>query len=149
MTIPLESLKKKVKQILGNDIVRTYANFDNLYIFIKPRNVLRNISILNSNSEFGGFQLTDCFAEDQLQNKKRFFIYYHLLSYALKKPLFVVTDIQDGEMLQSLTILFQNANWFEREIFDMFGIQFFDHPDIRRLLAENKNDFPLRKSTKE
>ena len=146
MTCTLREYQKKIKQILGSDIVKTYANFDQLYVYIKQRNVLRNVSILNSNSEFGGFQLVDCFAEDCLQDKKCFFIYYQLLSYVTKQSLFVVTDVQDGEMVQSLTILFENANWFEREIFDMFGIQFYDHPDMRRLLAKNENGFPLRKN---
>jgi NADH-quinone oxidoreductase subunit C len=132
--------KKKIKQILGSDIIKTYDNFGQFYITINSKNILRIVSILNANSELAFSSLTDYFAADFIQINKTFAIYYQLVSYNLKSSLFITTDILEGEIMQSISLLFENANWFEREIFDMFGIQFNNHPDMRRLL--NRPDFP-------
>jgi NADH-quinone oxidoreductase subunit C len=140
--------KKKIKQVLGNNIIKTYSEIDQYYINIKSKNVLRGISILYVNSELLFNSLVDCFAVDFIKINKTFAIYYQLLSYKLQSKLFVITEISEGEITQSLSMLFENANWFEREIFDMFGIQFNDHLDMRRLLNhDNFSEFPLRKNS--
>lgn len=145
MLFPLHQ-KKIIKSVLGKDIVKTAELNDNFYIYLRNSSILRCISILKSNIELNFSVLVDCFAVDCIQKSKCFSIYYQLISYKLQKTIFIVTDIQENELMQSLTILFDNANWYEREIFDMFGITFNDHPDMRRILnPHDHNSFPLRK----
>ncbi|GHT89345.1 hypothetical protein FACS1894113_4210 [Alphaproteobacteria bacterium] len=127
--------KKLIKQILGKDIVKTNEFFGNFYVYIRPQNILRTISVLKSNSELAFASLVDCFAAPNEKNNKFFTIYYQLLSFKLNTRVFVATDLPNGDNIQSLTILFENANWFEREIFDMHKISFKDHPNMREIFC--------------
>lgn len=126
--------QKLVKSILGKDILKIDYLNGNLYFNISQSVVLRCMSILGSNTETLFSSLTDCFAVDYLKLRGEFSIFYQLHSYKLDKNIFVVTNIKENDQIQSMTVLFENANWYEREIFDMFGIKFSDHPDMRRIL---------------
>lgn len=126
--------KRLIKSILGKEISETTLRAGNLYFTIKQNTVLRCMSILRSNTETLFSALTDCFAVDYLKQREEFSIYYQLHSYKLDKNIFVVTSVKQNEQIKSATVLFENANWYEREIFDMFGIKFIDHPDMRRIL---------------
>ena len=138
--------QKLVKSILGKEISKTdYVN-NNLYFNINQSVVLRCMSILGSNTETLFSSLTDCFAIDYLKQRGEFSIFYQLHSYKLDKNIFIVTSIKESDRIQSMTVLFENANWYEREIFDMFGIKFSDHPDMRRILnCDIKSGFQLLK----
>lgn len=138
--------QKLIKSLLGKDISEIKLLSGNLYFSINQNSVLRCMSILNSNTETLFSTLTDCFAVDYLRQRGEFSIYYQLHSYKLDKNIFIVTNVKENEQVQSATVLFENANWYEREIFDMFGIKFNDHPDMRRIL--NRDDtfgFPMLK----
>lgn len=139
--------EKLIKSILGKDISEIKENAGNLYFVINQGAILRCLSILSSNTETLFSALTDCFAVDYLEQKGVFSIYYQLHSYKLDKNIFLVNNIRPNDKVQSVTVLFENANWYEREIFDMFGIMFNDHPDMRRIL--NRDDisgFPMIKN---
>lgn len=132
----LES-QKLIESLLGKDVSSIRFHCENLYIIVPFNKVLRCMSILSSNSEVAFSTLTDCFAVDLLEQQGEFSIYYQLRSYRLNKDIFIVTHIKETDQMQSATVLFENANWYEREIFDMFGIIFKDHPDLRRILCSN------------
>ncbi|MDR1391563.1 MAG: NADH-quinone oxidoreductase subunit C [Holosporales bacterium] len=138
--------RKLAKAILGNVIVRSECIGENLYFNINSDAVLESVKSLSSNAATLFSTLTDCFAVDFLKQKERFSIFYQLHSYKIARSIFIMTDIRKDEKMQSVTTVFENANWYEREIFDMFGIEFHDHPDMRRILTLNSEGmFPLRK----
>lgn len=139
-------LLKQIGLLFGKNVVLSEVLNDYIYIQVYPNLLLKSLSILNSSSELSFSTLTDCFAVDYLKQKNAFMIFYQLHSYKLDKTIFIKTRLQLNDNMQSISVLFPNADWYEREIFDMFGIIFFDHPDLRRLLNHHsKSGFPLRK----
>ncbi|HST06067.1 MAG TPA: NADH-quinone oxidoreductase subunit C [Chloroflexia bacterium] len=90
--------------------------------------------------------LTDLTAVDYPSRAKRFDIVIHLFSMSLGHLLRVKSAVADGETIDTVSGVWKAANWEEREVFDMFGIVFAGHPDLRRiLLAEDWEGYPLRK----
>ena len=94
--------------------------------------------------------LSDCFAADFPDREKRFEIVYNFFSLKLNDRLLLKIILSDSEKLPSITSLHNSANWYEREIYDLFGIEFENHPDLRRLLTDYgfvghplRKDFPL------
>ncbi len=98
--------------------------------------------------------LLDITAVDYLGRKeKRFELVYHLLSLSEKMRLRIKVELGEGEKIPTLSFLWKNANWLEREVYDMFGIEFQGHPDLRRILLYPefkghplRKDYPLKKS---
>ncbi len=91
-------------------------------------------------------QLIDILAADYPGREKRFKIYYLLLSHENNLRIKVSSDFNIDEKIPSITKIYPSANWMEREVFDMYGIKFKNHPDLRRILTDyNFKGFPLRK----
>ena len=91
-------------------------------------------------------QLIDITAVDYPERDKRFKMVYLLLSHEKNSRIKIEFDIKEGEILSSLTSIFPSANWMEREVFDMYGVEFKDHPDLRRILTDyGFKGHPLRK----
>lgn len=91
-------------------------------------------------------QLTDIVGVDDFPNEKRFRIIYLFLNLKTHQRCAIEVAIKDGESVPSLVRFFPSANWCEREVFDMFGISFEGHPDLRRILTDYMFEgFPLRK----
>ena len=95
-------------------------------------------------------QLIDICGVDYLGREKRFDVVYHLLSYKLNKRIRVKVHVDEKDYVPSVSKIFSAANWYEREVWDLFGIKFSDHPDLRRLLTDYdfaghplRKDFPL------
>ena len=138
--------QKLIKSILENEIIKIETINNNLYINVYPSTVLKSLSILSYNTDLLFETLTDCFAVDYSKQRQIFSIFYQLHSYKIDKTIFIKTDVSKDDNVQSVNMLFSNANWYEREIFDMFGIKFFDHPDLRRILSHHTSkNFLLRK----
>ena len=99
-----------------------------------------------------GFDLlVDITAVDWPEREARFDVVYHWLNLTSQERLRVKVSVADGEAAPSLTGRFKTADWFEREVFDMFGIRFKGHPDLRRILMDSRwqghplrKDYPLR-----
>jgi NADH/F420H2 dehydrogenase subunit C len=115
-------------------------------VLIPYDRLLETISIV-SNHQQGRFeQLTTITAIDDPSLKDRFCVSYHFLSMTYHERLIIKLNINESTPIPSITRLFSCANWYEREVFDMFGIKFVGHPNLKRLL--NEDDFvgyPLRK----
>jgi len=142
----IEDLEKKINSELTTKIKESKILHDQLYLSIKSENLLDVILLLKTNKDTKFKQLIDITAVDYPENKKRFKIVYLLLSHEFNQRILVNYFINENEKISSLVNIFPSANWMEREIFDMYGIKFNDHPDLRRILTDyGFEGFPLRK----
>ena len=142
----IEDLEKKINSELTTKIKESKILHNQLYLSINSEDLLDVILLLKTNKDTKFKQLIDITAVDYPENKKRFKIVYLLLSHEFNKRILVSYFINENEKISSLVNIFPSANWMEREIFDMYGIKFSDHPDLRRILTDyGFEGFPLRK----
>jgi len=142
----IEDLEKKINSELTTKIKESKILHDQLYLSINSENLLDVILLLKTNKDTKFKQLIDITAVDYPENKKRFKIVYLLLSHEFNQRILISYFINENEKISSLVNIFPSANWMEREIFDMYGIKFNDHPDLRRILTDyGFEGFPLRK----
>ena len=114
---------------------------------IRPEFLTRIVDFLRNDTRLQFDVLVDITAVDYLGRKPRFTVVYHLLSLPFNRRLRLKADVDDGEpVLDSLTPWWGSANWLEREVWDMFGIRFAGHPNLKRILMyEEFQGHPLRK----
>ena len=142
----IEDLEKKINSELTTKIKESKILHNQLYLSINSEDLLDVISLLKTNKDTKFKQLIDITAVDYPENKKRFKIVYLLLSHEFNQRILINFFINENEKISSLVKIFPSANWMEREIFDMYGIKFNDHPDLRRILTDYSFEgFPLRK----
>jgi|TARA_B100001750_G_C15425229_1_gene555160 NADH-quinone oxidoreductase subunit C len=140
----LEQLKEKLKIIFPDSEVQ--VSYHQLSFVIKSKEILSSVKVLMENDDFNLEQLIDITAVDFPNRSKRFEIIYHFLSLKNNLRIRLKSQINEDEQVESLVNLFVCANWFEREVFDMYGIVFSKHPDLRRILTDYEfQGFPLRK----
>ena len=146
MSITVKDLEKAVNSGLSTSIKKSEINFDQLFIDIDLEDLVPTILFLRTNNKCRFKQLIDITAVDYPENKKRFKIVYLLLSHELNQRIILSYYIDENHKIPSLTKIFPSANWMEREVFDMYGIKFTDHPDLRRILTDyGFEGYPLRK----
>jgi len=146
MSTTVNDLEKAVNSGLTTAVKKSQINFNQLYIDINVEDIISTILFLKTNERCKFKQLIDITAVDYPPREKRFKIVYLLLSHENNLRIIISTNIEDKEMVSSITKIFPSANWMEREIFDMYGISFKDHPDLRRILTDyNFEGYPLRK----
>ncbi len=139
--LDLLTLGKLAPMILSNKI-----EFGELTVEIAASNISAFVEELLRNRMMEYTTLVDITAIDNPSNPQRFTVVYHFLSMTQNQRLRVHTHIADGETIASITPIHPSANWFEREVFDMFGIAFTGHPDLRRILTDyGFEGYPLRK----
>ena len=120
--------------------------FGQIQINVSADDLMSTLEFLKDNESCQFRQLTDIAGVDFPEREKRFDVIYHFLSFKYNARVRVKTQISENESIHSITQLFPAANWFEREAFDMYGIQFTDHPDLRRILTDyGFEGYPLRK----
>ena len=142
----LINLEKKINSELTTKINSSKVKHEQLYLNIDSEDIIDVLLFLKTNQATKFKQLIDITAVDFLENEKRFKIVYLLLSHEFNTRVLVDSYINDSEIIPSITKIFPSANWMEREVFDMYGISFKDHPDLRRILTDyNFDGFPLRK----
>ena len=144
--INLSDLEKKINSELATKIKLSEIKHNQLYLYIECENLIDVLVFLKS-SNFTKFrQLVDITAVDYPEENERFKLIYLLLSHELNSRIILSYTINEKEVIPSVTEIFPSANWMEREVFDMYGIKFKDHPDLRRILTDyNFEGFPLRK----
>ncbi len=117
-----------------------------LEIKTEPVKIFKVIKELKEDTKLLFDQLIDVTAIDYPSREKRFDIIYLLISLTLNQRILVKTSIDESTALESITIIHKAANWYERECYDLFGIQFSNHPDLRRIMTDyNFEGHPLRK----
>ena len=122
------------------------VSFNELNIDVAPANIFGLIEFLKADATCRFSTLVDITAVDYPNRPKRFDVVYHLLSMYQNQRIRLRVSIRDEDMLPSVTDIHPSANWFEREVFDMFGILFSGHPDLRRILTDyGFRGHPLRK----
>ncbi len=146
MSITVNDLANTVRSSLTNTIKNSEINFGQLFININLENLISTVLFLKTNKECKFKQLVDITAVDYPQSEKRFKIVYLLLSHENNLRIVININIDEKDTVPSITKIFPSANWMEREVFDMYGISFKDHPDLRRILTDyGFEGYPLRK----
>ena len=114
--------------------------------FFKKENILKIFNELKNNELFSFDQLIDITAIDYPSREKRFEIIYIFLSMKKNKRIVLKTSINENESIDSIIQIFKASDWYERESYDLFGIKFNNHPDLRRIMTDyNFEGHPLRK----
>ena len=150
MSINIIDLEKTVNSGLTTAIKKSEIKFNQLFIDIKVEDLKSIIIFLKTNNKCRFRQLIDITAVDYVEKEDRFKIVYLLLSHENNLRIVINTNIEEGKAVPSITKIFTSSNWMEREVFDMYGISFEEHPDLRRILTDYgfkghplRKDFPL------
>ena len=150
MSITISDVEKVVNSGLTTNVIKSEINFGQLYLDIDVKDIISTILFLKTNDKCRFKQLIDITAADFPNRENRFKIVYLLLSHENNLRVIINTNIEDKKIIPSLTKIFPSANWMEREVFDMYGVNFKDHPDLRRILTDYgfeghplRKDFPL------
>ena len=150
MSITVKDLERTVNSGLTTAIKKSEINFNQLFIYIDIEDLASVVLFLKTNNKCRFRQLIDITAVDYPQKEKRFKIVYLLLSHENNSRIVINIDINEKTSVPSITKIFPSANWMEREVFDMYGISFNNHPDLRRILTDYgfeghplRKDFPL------
>ncbi len=146
----LAGLEKKVNSELTTKINSSKIHHNQLYLNIDSNDLLEVILYLKTSDETRFRQLIDITAVDYPEKDLRFKLVYLLLSHEFNQRILIDFYINENEVVSALTSIFPASNWMEREVFDMYGIKFKDHPDLRRILTDYgfeghplRKDFPL------
>ena len=127
--------QKLIYQLLDDDIVSSEISGSYVYVEITADNLLRVLTILATSSTTLFSSLFDLFAVDYRKRYGCICLYYHLRSFTIDRSIFVSVKLQAPTELQSATLLFKNAEWYEREVFEKFGVNFLNHPDLRPMFS--------------
>ena len=146
----LINLEKKINSELSTKINSSKIKHNHLYLNIDANDLLDIMLFLKTNKNTMFRQLIDITAVDYPEKEKRFKIIYLLLSHENNLRIVISVFIGEKVKIPSITKIFPSANWMEREVFDMYGLSFKDHPDLRRILTDYgfeghplRKDFPL------
>ena len=146
----LIDLEKKINSELTTKIKDSEIRHKQLYLNIDSKDLIDVITFIKSNDNTKFRQLIDITVVDYPENTQRFKVVYLFLSHKYNQRIILSYLINENEVISSLTSLYPAANWMEREVFDMYGVKFKDHPDLRRILTDYgfeghplRKDFPL------
>ena len=146
----LIDLEKKINSELGTKINNTLIKHNQIYIEIDKDDLIDVILFIKTNKDTKFRQLIDITVVDYPEESQRFKVVYLFLSHEFNQRIVLSYRINENEVISSLTSIFPSANWMEREVFDMYGVNFKDHPDLRRILTDYgfeghplRKDFPL------
>ena len=146
MTEALQELGTHLEMKRTDCVLSWEVSNDELTVTIAPTSVVAFVEFLKSDGACQFSSLVDITAVDYPQRSKRFDVIYHFLSMYQNHRIRLRVQIREDEMVPSIIDVHPSSNWFEREIFDMFGILFTGHPDLRRILTDyGFRGHPLRK----
>ena len=150
MNTNLKKLEKLINSELSSKIQSSSIANDELLIKIEEHDLIDVVQFLKSNENCKFKQLIDIAGVDYPENEKRFELIYLFLSHEKNLRIKILIKFQINQIISSLTKIFPSSNWMEREVFDMYGIKFKNHPDLRRILTDYgfkghplRKDFPL------
>ena len=150
MTSNLKKLEKSINSELSSMVLNSLVDNNELLIEINENDLIEVIQFLKSNEDCKFKQLIDIAGVDYPEDEKRFKLIYLFLSHEHNQRIKLSIKFATNKVINSITKIFPSANWMEREVFDMYGIKFKNHPDLRRILTDYgfkghplRKDFPL------
>jgi len=150
MISKLKTVEKLINSELSSKIKNSSIENEELLIEIDNNDLVDVVQFLKSNENCKFKQLIDIAGVDYPQNEKRFELIYLFLSHEINLRIKLLFKFEVSQAISSITKIFPSANWMEREVFDMYGIKFKNHPDLRRILTDYgfkghplRKDFPL------
>ncbi len=146
----LKKLEKLINSELSSKVQNSSIKNGELLVETKENNLIEVVQFLKSNEKCKFRQLIDIAGVDYPEEEKRFQLVYLLLSHERNERIKLSIKFHSNDIINSITKIFSSANWMEREVFDMYGIKFKNHPDLRRILTDYgfkghplRKDFPL------
>ncbi|WP_377808944.1 NADH-quinone oxidoreductase subunit C [Azospirillum sp. A29] len=146
----LKELGDVIAAKIGGDVLKVEVKLGELMVTVKRPAVLAVLTALRDDPDTRFEQLTDITAVDYPDRAERFEVVYQLLSYTHNRRMRVKLATDEDTPVPSAVSVFSAANWFEREAWDLFGVFFESHPDLRRILTDYgfeghpfRKDFPL------
>ncbi len=150
MISKLQNLEKIINSELSSKIQSSSINNEELLIEINQKDLIDVVKFLKLNENCKFKQLIDIAGVDYPENEKRFELIYLFLSHENNTRIKLLLKFEINQIINSITKIFPSANWMEREVFDMYGVKFKNHPDLRRILTDYgfkghplRKDFPL------
>ena len=145
-TTKIQELEKFINSELASKVYKSIIEYNELLIEINENDLVDVVQFLKSNDTCKFRQLIDIAGVDYPDDEKRFQLIYLFLSHEKNHRIKLKIRFQINQLISSITKIFPSANWMEREVFDMYGIKFKNHPDLRRILTDyNFKGHPLRK----
>jgi NADH-quinone oxidoreductase subunit C len=146
MSEALQELAAIIELKQPDAVVSSTIAFGELTLVVNLANLEALVEFLRDDASCRFTSLVDITAVDHPERAQRFDMVYHFLSMYRNQRIRLKVAVREEEMVPSITDLHPSANWFEREVFDMFGILFSGHPDLRRILTDyGFRGYPLRK----
>jgi NADH-quinone oxidoreductase subunit C len=146
----LERLGETIAGALAGSVLGYWVADDELTLVATPHNIVKVMGFLRDDERFQFVSFTDVTAIDWPARERRFDVVYHLLSPKLNQRIRIKIEVGEGTAVPSIISVFPGADWFEREVYDLYGVLFSGHPDMRRLLTDYgfeghplRKDFPL------
>ena len=146
----LKNLEKIINSELSSKVLSSSIKHSELSIEIREDDLVEIVQFLKSNEKCKFRQLIDIAGVDYPQEEKRFKLIYLFLSHEKNNRIKLSINLDTNQIIHSITKIFPSANWMEREVFDMYGVKFKNHPDLRRILTDYgfkghplRKDFPL------
>ena len=146
----LQKIEKIINSELASKVQQSVIINEELTVEVNVNDLIEVVQFLKSNDKCKFRQLIDIAGVDYPEKDKRFQLVYLFLSHENNIRIKILIKFQPDESINSLTKIFPSANWMEREVFDMYGIKFKNHPDLRRILTDYgfkghplRKDFPL------
>ncbi len=142
---------EKVKQGYGKGPKDAFMGIDMPTFVVEADDLINFMNYIKNDEELGFDLISDITAVDYPNRQKRFEVVYHIFSIKNSTRIRVKTFVGENDALESVTSIWKGAEWLEREVFDMFGVTFTNHPDLRRILMNEdykyhplKKEFPLQ-----
>jgi NADH-quinone oxidoreductase subunit C len=150
MAEPLHELGDHIAQATAGAVTTAYVHLGELMLDAPPDKLIALLTFLRDDPRCLFKQLVDVCGVDWLEREKRFDVVYNLLSLRNNQRVRVKVQTDEATPVPSAASLFSSAGWFEREVYDLYGVWFSDHPDLRRILTDYgfeghplRKDFPL------
>jgi len=150
MDLAIQDLGEFIANSLPHEILQTEIKQEELVVTVQRSAIVRVVTFLRDDANCRFRQVIDICGVDYPERDDRFEVVYNLLSHVHNHRIRLKVNVPEGEMVPSITGVYSSANWWEREVWDLFGVPFSDHPDLRRILTDYgfeghplRKDFPL------